>query len=266
MAQYWNGDTKPDNRPAAPNALIFCRLESTHLEDSPVNRLPQASLALILGFASVPSASAQAVPDTVPYAAEHHAERLAEFAKEPPAKGRIIFLGNSITEFGDWKTLLGDSTVVNRGIAGDITYGILRRLEEVVRREPSKLFLEAGINDIAKGVSPTVIARRISVIVATVRRGSPQRPVYVISVLPTNDAVKQEYPDVFNKNDRVEAVNALLRADAARGRYVYVDLHRELRDAKGKLDTRYAESDGLHLNAEGYRVWIKLLRSRGYVP
>jgi lysophospholipase L1-like esterase len=231
-----------------------------------MNRLPQLALALLLVFAAPSEASAQAASDTIPYAPEHHAERLAEFAKEPMAKGRIIFLGNSITEFGDWKALLGDSTVVNRGIAGDITYGILRRLEEVVRREPSKLFLEAGINDIAKNVSPATIARRISVIVATVRRGSPRRPVYVISVLPTNDAVKNEYPDVFNKNDRVEAVNVLLRANAVREQYIYVDLHRELRDAKGKLDVRYAESDGLHLNAEGYRVWIKLLRSRGYVP
>ena len=209
---------------------------------------------------------AQEASDTIPYALQHHAARRAAFAKEPVVPGRIIFLGNSITEFGNWSALLKDPTVLNRGIAGDITFGMLRRLDEIVQRRPSKLFIEAGINDISLNVAAPTIASRITAIVTGVRRHSPQTVVYVTSVLPTNEAVRTEYPAAYGKNDRVEAVNALLQANAARDRYFFVDLHREVRDARGQLDRRYADADGLHLNAEGYRVWVTLLRRRGFLP
>jgi len=51
---------------------------------------------------------------------------------------------------GDFKKLLKDSTAINRGIGGDITFGILNRLEEVQRFKPSKLFICIGINDLSK--------------------------------------------------------------------------------------------------------------------
>src|SRR3569833_2708989 len=90
----------------------------------------------------------QRVYDTIPFIPEHTAQKLAQFKKEPITTGRIMFLGNSITEMGDWKKVLNDTTVINRGIGGDITYGILRRLKDVTDRQPSKVFILIGINDI----------------------------------------------------------------------------------------------------------------------
>ena len=96
--------------------------------------------------------------DTVPFIPEHTPQRLAQFAREPIVPGRIIFLGNSITEMGDWKTVLNDSTVINRGIGGDITYGVLKRLKDITDRNPSKVFILLGINDIGKDIPDVVIA------------------------------------------------------------------------------------------------------------
>ena len=86
---------------------------------------------------------------------------MEKFKSEPMVTGKIVFLGNSITEMGDWKKLTGDSTVINRGIGGDITFGILQRLDEVLNRKPSKIFLLIGINDIGKDIPPAVIADNI---------------------------------------------------------------------------------------------------------
>src|SRR5215469_2048183 len=83
--------------------------------------------------------------DTIGFVPEYYPQRVAIFEKEPVVTGRIIFLGNSITQFGDWKKLLNDSTVINRGIGGDITFGVLKRLDDVIKRQPSKLFLLIGI-------------------------------------------------------------------------------------------------------------------------
>src|SRR4051794_8025406 len=93
---------------------------------------------------------AQRTWDTIPMLPQLYQQRYELFKKEPIVKGRVLFLGNSITQGGNWKKLLKDTTVINRGISGDVTFGILNRLGEVIQREPSKLFLLIGINDISK--------------------------------------------------------------------------------------------------------------------
>jgi hypothetical protein len=73
------------------------------------------------------SVTNQNVYDTIPFIPEHRPVRLAQFEREPIVTGKIMFLGNSITEMGNWKKVTGDSTVINRGIGGDITFGVLKR-------------------------------------------------------------------------------------------------------------------------------------------
>src|SRR5688572_12322326 len=89
-------------------------------------------------IAQQPFTTNQRIFDTIPFIPDHTRERVALFEKEPVVTGKIIFLGNSITEMGKWAALTGDNSVINRGIGGDITYGILRRLDDVIKRKPSK--------------------------------------------------------------------------------------------------------------------------------
>src|SRR5437899_1727406 len=106
-------------------------------------------LLFFLGFTFISACAQNIQYDTIRYAKKHYAKRVALFKSEPVKKGRIIFLGNSIMEFGDWQKLLHDSTVINRGVAADNTFGVLDRLEDVIIRQPGKLFIEIGINDIS---------------------------------------------------------------------------------------------------------------------
>ncbi len=198
--------------------------------------------------------------DTVPYALDYHNARLDIFRKEPVIKEKIIFLGNSITQFGDWKTLLNDSTIVNRGIAGDNTFGVKDRLSDVIQRQPLKVFIEIGINDISQGVPDAVIQMNINSIVKNIRSGSPATKVFVLSVLPTNDSVKAHYPDAFGKNMHVRSVNTGLQTSAERNGYTFINLCSALSDANGDLDFQYAKADGIHLNPLGYAKWISILR------
>src|SRR5690348_15002827 len=84
--------------------------------------------------------------DTLPNLPEHYTKRYDLFKKEPLMKGGIAMVGNSITEGGNWKLLLKDTTVINRGISGDVTFGVLNRLKEITDHQPGKLFLLIGIN------------------------------------------------------------------------------------------------------------------------
>ena len=213
--------------------------------------------------------------DSMRYIPEHYQKRMevfrqeglqkSAFAKASADKSGIVMLGNSITEFGDWRRLFGDSGVVNRGIAGDNTFGILHRLADIIARQPAKLFVEAGVNDIGQGVPDGMIAANIGSIVQYVRVKSPGTRVFVVSVLPTNDRAREHYPEVAGKNEVVRALDGRLRHGAGNYGYIYIDLAARLTDATGNLDEQYAKPDGLHLNEAGYGVFVKLLFEKGYL-
>jgi lysophospholipase L1-like esterase len=200
----------------------------------------------------------QRLYDTLPTMTELYATRTAKFEAEPVVTGRIIFFGNSITQGGDWARLTGDSTVLNRGIGGDVTFGLRHRLPDITVRQPSKLFILIGINDISRDIPNAVIAANYRAIIDEVHSASPTTTIYVQSILPVNPDVPN-FPQHYDKGAHVLAVNRLLRAVARETHAHYVDLHPLFLDARGRLDARYT-GDGLHLNALGYQRWVDYLK------
>ncbi|MDB5137402.1 MAG: sialate O-acetylesterase [Mucilaginibacter sp.] len=201
--------------------------------------------------------------DTIPFIPEHTAPRLAQFAKEPIVPGRIIFLGNSITEMGNWKKVLNDTTVINRGIGGDITYGVLKRLKDITDRHPSKVFILLGINDIGKDIPEVVIADNYLKIVREIHSKCPDTKIYVQSVLPVNSTLPR-FPQHYDKEEHILALNKLLKANATTGNYTFVDIFHLFVDANQRLDSRYTY-EGLHLKPEAYDIWVAYLKKQGYL-
>src|SRR6185312_24240 len=58
----------------------------------------------------------------------------------PTSTKDIIFFGNSITAHVNWNELLNMPEALNRGISGNITFGLLERLNEVTEGHPAKVF------------------------------------------------------------------------------------------------------------------------------
>jgi len=201
--------------------------------------------------------------DTVPFIPEHTPQRLAQFAKERIVPGRIIFLGNSITEMGDWKKVLNDSTVINRGIGGDITYGVLKRLRDITDRNPSKVFILLGINDIGKDIPDVVIADNYLKIVREIHDKCPKTEIYVQSVLPVNPGLPR-FPQHYDKQEHILALNKLLASHAKEGNYTYIDIFHLFADAQGRLDSQYTY-EGLHLRPPAYTIWVDYLKKQGYL-
>jgi GDSL-like Lipase/Acylhydrolase family len=168
-------------------------------------------IALFL-FITLKISAQKTVLDTIPYALEYHQQRLDIFKKEAAITGKLVFLGDSQIEFGNWQKHLADTTIINRGIAGDNTYGVLARLNEVIDKKPQLVIIEVGINDIAKNIPDKIIAQNIAQIVMKIKKGNPKIKVFLTSILPTNDAVKKEYPAVFGKNNHIYSINRDLQA------------------------------------------------------
>ena len=198
--------------------------------------------------------------DTLPNLPEHYTKRLAEFKKQPIVKGKVIMLGNSITEGGNWKKLLKDSTVINRGISGDVTFGVINRLDDIIKRQPSKVFLLIGINDLSRKTPDEVILENLFSIVSKIRSGSPSTEVFVQSILPTNETFKNFIPNFKGKASSILTINTQLQRYANKMKFTYVDLYSKFLDANGLMDAKYA-TDGLHLNELGYQHWVSILRS-----
>lgn len=201
--------------------------------------------------------------DSLPNEPEHYKARLAKFNAEAATQGRILFLGNSITEGGNWRALLKDSTVVNRGISGDNSFGVLRRLDEVVRHKPSKIFLLIGVNDLSKSIPQATILQNIFSIIGHIHAGSPRTEIYVQGILPVNPAHKK-FPARFAHQAVAEVVNGQLKKYDKALKYTYVDTFSQFLNSDRTLDLKYS-TDGLHLNKAGYEHWIAYLKMQQYL-
>jgi len=186
-----------------------------------------------------------------------YALKVDQFRSYPNSQKDIIFLGNSITAGADWNELLSLPQARNRGIPGDITYGVLERLDEVTTGKPAKVFVLIGINDMARSIPDSVILSNYEKIIHRIKKESPATRIYFNTLLPVNNS----FPDKnhFNKDEHIAALNAGLRKIAAREKITLIDIHDHFLDKDKKLDKQYTY-DGLHLNAAGYAHWASLLK------
>jgi lysophospholipase L1-like esterase len=186
-----------------------------------------------------------------------YAMKVGQFRSFPNSSKDIIFLGNSITDFADWNELLQLNEARNRGISGDITFGVLERLDEITEGKPSKVFILIGINDISRNIPDSVIADNYKKIIQRIKKGSPKTKIYFNTVLPVNNTFPNR--DHFNKDDHILYVNDQLKKLGTAEKITIIDIHPHFLDAEKRLDKKYTY-DGLHLTIEGYQKWVSILK------
>ena len=89
------------------------------------------------------------------------------------SKGQIIFIGDSITDGYPLDSYYGDLNLktYNRGIGGDRTSGVYRRLKvSLYDLKPTKVILMIGINDINSGETNDEIIANYSQITKSPKR------------------------------------------------------------------------------------------------
>jgi len=178
-------------------------------------------------------------------------------------KNAFVFLGNSITSGTDWVELLGIKNAVNRGISGDITFGILERLDEVISGTPKKVFILIGINDISRNIPDDVILNNYKKIIQRIQSGSPRTKIYFHTILPVNNEFTPA-KNQFNKDEHILYLNAELKKLANTHGIFVIDLYKHFLNKENKLEKKYTY-DGLHLNAAGYKFWADVLKSTGHL-
>ena len=216
----------------------------------------------ILLFAGLQESFSQNLVWDSTHRPNNFAHKTEQFRSYPNASSDIIFLGNSITAGTDWAELLGNPHTRNRGISGDISFGILERLDEVTEGKPAKVFILIGINDISRNIPDSVILRNYQRMIDRIQSESPATKIYVQTILPVNN----DFPvkNQFNKDEHINYVNLELKKMAEKEKVRIIDLYKEFLSADNKLDKKYTY-DGLHLNAEGYKHWAEILKKGKYL-
>ena len=188
--------------------------------------------------------------------------REANAALTAPKAGekRVVFFGDSITDFWKLEDSFPGKPYVNRGIGGQTTPQMLVRFrQDVIDLHPKVVVILAGTNDIAGNTGPMrnadIEANYASF--AELARAHGIRVVYS-SVLPVHNYTEAS-KDMFAERSpaRILELNAWLKDYCARTGIVYLDYFSAMVDDKGMLKKDLAD-DGLHPNAAGYKIMAPL--------
>ena len=186
----------------------------------------------------------------------NYKKMIREFKSNPLNFNDIVFLGNSITESGkDWSKRLNYPNIKNRGIGGDVTDGVLARLDEIIYFKPKAIFLLIGINDLWNNNSPDnpsaeYIANNIIKISQVINAQTPKTKIYIQTVLPIE---KEKF-----KNNILK-VNEIIKANEKDNPYQTINLYSIFVNENG-LIKKELSTDGIHLNEKGYDTWVDFIK------
>ena len=181
--------------------------------------------------------------------------------KAPGKHYRRIVIGDSITHFwggvedalcqrgpDSWELLDGES--LNLGCGYDRTENVLWRIHhgELDNLTADKVFILIGTNNIPCGNTDQEITEGVRAVLKAVRDRLPEAEAVVVGLLPRRD-----------KEDRVKSINKSIKAMAKEEKAPFINPGLDFLTEKGKIDEGLFE-DGLHPNADGYRIMLKYYR------
>jgi len=180
---------------------------------------------------------------------------VAAGTSNPPPKDATLFIGSSTIRL--WKTLAQDfpgQPVINRGFGGSFVEDSTHFADRLVfPYAPRRIVFRAGGNDINDGKSPAQVLADFKAFVTVVHTKLPNTEIYFLAwnATPSRPASKT----------REHVLNQLV-ADYARTnpKVHYVDAEDISLDAQGQPRRELFVKDGIHFNAEGYRLLAERVR------
>lgn len=153
----------------------------------------------------------------------------------------LVMLGDSLTDGGAWNELLGRS-VANRGVGGDTSDLLLKRLDASMPDSARTVAIMIGLNDLKDDdFSPERTTANVEAILKRLKG----RRVILQSVL---------YDATPAHRAPIDALNARYAALCGQGLCEWLDLQRTV--------TVAGSYDGRHLAGPAYVAWAKALKAK----
>ena len=214
--------------------------------------------AIFATLAAAGPVHAAALPDTPPPVSRWDAA-FAAFAADdeahPHPPGGVLFVGSSsIRLWSDLESQFHDlPVVIKRGFGGSQLADCVKHLSRLVLRyRPRTVLVYAGDNDLANGSAPGEVLRRFTAFADGVHQALPDTEIFYISIKPS--------PARIALLPQIRATNALIHDYADReGKVDYIDVFTPMVDASGRPRPELFRADALHLNADGYALWKRVI-------
>ncbi|MEA3183245.1 MAG: hypothetical protein QOI59_6768 [Gammaproteobacteria bacterium] len=186
--------------------------------------------------------------------------RAENAALRRPTAPRVVFMGDSITEF--WKLahpdFFGDS-YIDRGVSGQTTGQMLVRFrQDVIALKPAVVHILAGTNDFGGNGGPTTLEAIRNNITSMVDLATANDIRVVLGSVPPAGAFPWR-PTVLEPAQHIVELNEWLRRFARERNLIYVDYHEPLADERDAMKQTFS-NDGVHPNRDGYSVMEPLAR------
>ncbi|MBW4539194.1 MAG: SGNH/GDSL hydrolase family protein [Myxacorys chilensis ATA2-1-KO14] len=186
--------------------------------------------------------------------------RQANATVPPPAVGenRVVFFGDSITDFWDLSTYFPRRPYINRGISGQTTPQMLIRFRpDVVALKPRVVVILAGTNDIAGNTGPMSLDQ-IEDNYASIAELAKAHQIRVVfaSLLPIHDYGAKKIL-AGRPPAKIEALNYWFKKYCKANHCIHLDYYSHMLDDRGMLRAELSD-DGLHPNAKGYNIMAPL--------
>ncbi len=174
-----------------------------------------------------------------------------------PIPGGILFIGSSsIRLWDDLEQRFAGKPVIKRGLGGSELWQWVQYYTPymVFPYSPKKIFIYAGENDIAAGRPAADVAGSFEKLWTMIHDKLPKADIYFLSIKPSPSRAK--FLNEVNK------ANALIKQSiAAKPKTTYVDVSTPiLKPTTAQPDSSLFKGDYLHLNADGYDRWEKVLK------
>lgn len=167
----------------------------------------------------------------------------------------IVFVGDSLTQRYPLNEFYPGIPTYNRGIDGDTTTGVLKRLEvSIFDIKPKALFLQIGTNDLQVGnMTKEETVTNIQLIIQTIQEKDPTIHLFLVSLYPVNETGEKLVERIIvgpRNNQDIQWINqTIAKIKGVR----FIDVYDVLLDDDHQLNMRYSK-EGLHLSLTGYSI------------
>lgn len=173
----------------------------------------------------------------------------------PPVKP-ILFIGSS--SFTNWKDLASffpGRVLLNRAFGGSSLPHLMMYAEDVIfKYDPRQIVIYCGENDLTGGpdITGDSVFQRFVRLHKLIRSRLPKVQVAYVSMKPSPSRVK--YLVAMREGNRL-----IERYMKKTPRTEYIDVHRPMLAADGRVFPHIFLSDSLHMNRKGYEIWRPII-------
>ena len=173
-----------------------------------------------------------------------------------PAKNQILFVGSSsFTKWTDVQDYFPIHKIINRGFGGSTLLDLIHYNQDVILKyQPKQIIIYCGENDFASSdsVSVQMLTQRFIKLFEIIRTEFKKTPIAYVSMKPSPRRLHLMKKYLAAN----EAIKIFLKEKPATA---FIDVYPAMLNEDGSPIAEIFIKDNLHMNAQGYQIWQKII-------